>query len=175
MNVHNKPVRFYVWKFCHLESMKLMKSNNFTKKKKKATSDDSHEAPVAGRICLFVSLCFIMFLLFTICVFSENQFQRVNIKTNKQKKYIILKSVLCFECRFLYLIIWNMDILKCLLFFFFSFLFIFRKSRTFQLKVLLNLMENFVDLLLWAQHHLNSSYFTVELKKKELLCRKHWR
>lgn len=56
MSVQNKPVSKILClfsKFCHLESMKLMKSNNFTKKKKKkATPDDSCEAPVAGRICL---------------------------------------------------------------------------------------------------------------------------
>lgn len=130
MSVQNKPVSKILClfsKFCHLESMKLMKSNNFTKKKKKGNTWWFLWSPSCWKN-LFVSLCFITFFLISI-IYLSVCFQRINStksiskQTNKQK-YIILKSVLWFECRFLYPIIWNMYMLKCLSLFYFILFFI---------------------------------------------------
>lgn len=92
MSVQNKPVSKILClfsKFCHLESMKLMKSNNFTKKKKKRQHLMIPVKPQLLEEFVCKSLLYNIFshiYHISICMFSENQFHKVNIKTNKQKK-----------------------------------------------------------------------------------------
>lgn len=120
MSVCDKSVRFLFCltsEFCHLETMKMMKADNITINL--VISDDFQEVLVTERTCLIVSLTFpTHIVLFSKSVFSEARlllWPRES-KLKQDIRYMLLKSVSWFECNSKYLKMWNLNILRCLIF-----------------------------------------------------------